>query len=35
MFVALALEYDAYLWTSDEKLKTGLKNKDFNKFFVI
>lgn len=33
MFVALALEYDAFLWTSDLKLKRGLLNKGFTNIF--
>ena len=32
-FVALALEYDAELWTRDVLLKAELKRKGFNKFF--
>lgn len=32
-FVSLAIELDAYLWTLDKKLKSGLKKKGFNKFF--
>ena len=33
LFVALALELDAEIWTKDEKLKTGLIAKGFNRFF--
>lgn len=33
LFVALALELNAQLWTRDEKLKNGLKSKGFNLFF--
>lgn len=33
MFVALALEYDAFLWTSDLKLKRGLLNQGFTNIF--
>lgn len=32
-FVALALEYDALLWTRDRTLKEGLERKGFNQFF--
>ena len=32
-FVALCLELDCELWTVDEKLKTGLRIKGFDKFF--
>ena len=32
-FVALALEYDAELWTRDAKLKAELKRKGFDNFF--
>lgn len=32
-FVALALELDAYLWSGDKKLKTGLQKKGFQKIF--
>ena len=32
-FVALALELDAYLWSSDKKLIKGLKKKGFDRFF--
>lgn len=32
-FVALALEYDAILWTRDRTLREGLERKGFNKFF--
>lgn len=34
-FVALALELDALLWTGDKKLKQGLQQKGFNRFFEI
>jgi len=33
LFVALALELDAQLWTKDEILKCGLVKKGFNNFF--
>jgi predicted nucleic acid-binding protein len=33
-FVALALQLNAPLWTKDEKLKAGLRNKGFDNFFV-
>jgi putative PIN family toxin of toxin-antitoxin system len=33
LFVALALEYEALLWTRDEKLKQHLKTQGFNAFF--
>ncbi len=33
LFVALALELDAEIWTKDEKLKAGLIEKGFNRFF--
>lgn len=32
-FVALALEFDAVLWTRDQTFKDGLERKGFNKFF--
>lgn len=32
-FVALCLEFDALLWTRDEKLKNHLKAKGFSDFF--
>ncbi len=32
-YVALALELDAELWTSDKKLKLGLRKKGFAHFF--
>lgn len=32
-FVALALELDACLWSSDKKLIKGLMKKSFNRFF--
>jgi predicted nucleic acid-binding protein len=32
-FVALCLQLNAPLWSKDEKLKTGLRNKGFNDFF--
>lgn len=34
-FLALAFELNALLWTSDKKLKEGLKNKKLNIFFSI
>ncbi|MFQ5456715.1 MAG: PIN domain-containing protein [Nitrospirota bacterium] len=33
MFVALTLELDGVLWTSDKRLKKGLQKKGFGKFF--
>ncbi len=33
MFVALALELNAMLWTGDQKLKNGLRKKGFDNFF--
>lgn len=33
LFVALALQYDALLWTRDEELKAGLLKKGFRAFF--
>ena len=32
-FVALSIEYDAMLWTGDNKLKTSLTQHNFTKFF--
>ncbi len=32
-FVALSLQLNAPLWSKDEKLKTGLRNKGFDNFF--
>lgn len=32
-YIALALELDAEIWTNDEKLKSGLKKKGFNRFY--
>lgn len=32
-FIAISLEYDAKLWTGDERLKKGLVKKGFDKFF--
>ena len=32
-FVALALHLDGILWTSDEKLMTGLRGQGFDRFF--
>lgn len=34
-FVAQALELNAKLWTKDEKLKEGLREKGFDRFFEI
>lgn len=34
LFVALTLEVDGLLWTGDTKLRTGLKNKGFNSFYI-
>jgi putative PIN family toxin of toxin-antitoxin system len=31
-FIALAFEFDAYVWTGDRKLRRGLEKKDFRKF---
>ena len=33
-YVALALELNAELWTSDRELETGLRKKGFTRFFV-
>jgi len=35
VYVALALEFDAKLWTGDMKLKQGLIRKGFVQFFEI
>jgi predicted nucleic acid-binding protein len=35
VFVALTLELDGLLWTSDKKLKNGLIKKGFNSFFEM
>ncbi len=32
-FVALTLEMEALLWTRDQELKEGLRNKGFDRFF--
>jgi predicted nucleic acid-binding protein len=32
-FIALCLQLDALLWTGDQKLKDGLKLRNFNKFY--
>jgi len=32
-FVALTLQLDGRLWTSDEELKVGLKVRGFDRFF--
>lgn len=32
--VALTLELDGFLWTGDKKLKEGLKEKGFDRFFT-
>lgn len=32
-FVALTLHLDGRLWTADEELKTGLRAKNFDRFF--
>lgn len=32
-YVALALEFEAKLWTNDKKLKIGLEKKGFSDFF--
>ena len=32
-FVALALEFEAEIWSGDKKLIIGLKKKGFNRFF--
>jgi predicted nucleic acid-binding protein len=34
IFVALTLEIDGLLWTGDKKLRSGLKSKGFNSFYV-
>jgi putative PIN family toxin of toxin-antitoxin system len=31
-YIALALEFDALIWTNDNELKIGLKKKGFDKF---
>ncbi|BAP55920.1 nucleotide-binding protein, PIN domain-containing protein [Thioploca ingrica] len=33
LVVALTLELDGLLWTSDKKLITGLRERGFDKFF--
>jgi predicted nucleic acid-binding protein len=33
-FIALAIELDIPIWTGDKKLKTGLKIKGFNSFYI-
>jgi predicted nucleic acid-binding protein len=33
-YIALTLELDGELWTSDEKLEIGLRRKGFTRFFV-
>ncbi|MDD1628534.1 MAG: PIN domain-containing protein, partial [Methylococcaceae bacterium] len=33
LFVALTLELNGLLWTGDNKLRAGLKNKGFDAFF--
>ena len=35
MFIALALQLDCPLWTRDEVLKTGLRQRGFDNFFTI
>ena len=32
-FIALCVEYEAFLWSGDNKLKTSLSQNNFNKFF--
>ena len=34
LFVALTLEIDGLLWTGDTKLRTGLRNKGFDFFYM-
>jgi len=34
-FVALTFELDGLLWTGDKILKEGLKQKGFDKFFIL
>ena len=34
-FVALTIELDCSLWTYDQPIKEGLKNKGFHNFFEI
>lgn len=34
-FVAVTLELEGLLWTSDKKLRNGLESKGFNSFFEI
>ncbi|MCX6150503.1 MAG: PIN domain-containing protein [Ignavibacteriales bacterium] len=33
-FMAAAIEFEAFLWTSDKKLKTGLTKRGFTNFFI-
>ncbi len=33
-FIAVALEFNSPLWTSDKKLKNGLTKKGFSNFFL-
>ena len=33
-YVALTLELDGDLWTSDRELETGLRKKGFTRFFT-
>ena len=35
IFVALTFEFDGLLWTTDKKLRTGLIEKNFNRFFSV
>jgi len=35
LFVALTLELKGLLWTGDNKLRSGLKNKGFDAFFEL
>lgn len=34
LFVAMAIEFDAYLWTNDQQLIRGLQLKGFNSFYI-
>jgi len=35
VFIALALEFDANLWTGDKKLMAHLESKGFSNFFIL
>jgi predicted nucleic acid-binding protein len=34
-FVALSIEMDCKIWTKDEELKSGLRNRGFDNFFEV